>query len=411
MRILVYGINHAPELTGIGKYTGEMVEWLVAQGHEVRVVTAPPYYPAWKVRNDYHPARYVTESLDGATVYRCPLWVPAQPKGVMRMLHLFSFALSSLPVMLAQAAWKPQVVFTIEPAFFGAPTALFTARLARAPAWLHVQDFEIDAAFELGLLPSGGSIHRFALALERFFTRQFQRVSTISPNMVQRSLTKGVSPDYAVLFPNWVDTDAIYPLTGQNSFRKELGLSEDKLVLLYSGNMGEKQGLEILGLLAQRFSPDARLHFLFCGDGAFRPQLEQMVKGMSNVSLLPLQPIERLNELLNVADIHLLPQRADAADLVMPSKLTGMLSSGRPVLATAAAGTQVAQVVEGRGIAVPANDADAACQAIHLLVNDRNLRQSMGLSARAYAVEHLGKEQVLRRFEDELKRLPQTPEF
>uniref|UniRef100_E6PZR5 Putative glycosyl transferase n=1 Tax=mine drainage metagenome TaxID=410659 RepID=E6PZR5_9ZZZZ len=387
------------------------MEWLVAQGHDVRVVTAPPYYPAWQVRHDYRSGRYLREHLHGAIVYRCPLWVPAQPRGLKRMLHLFSFALSSLPVMLMQTAWKPQVVFTIEPAFFCAPVALFAARLARAPAWLHVQDFEIDAAFELGILPSGGNIHRFALAFERVFMRQFQRVSSISSSMVRRSLTKGVLPDHAVLFPNWVDIDAIYPLTGENSFRKELGLSEDKVVLLYSGNMGEKQGLDTLGMLAQRFASETRAHFIFCGDGAFRPQLEQMVQGMSNVSLLPLQPFERLNELLNAADIHLLPQKADAADLVMPSKLTGMLSSGKPVLATADEGTQVAKVVQGRGFAVPTGDMDAACEAIHVLVNDTNLRHAMGVEARAYAVDHLGREQVLRRFEDDLKRLVEVPEF
>lgn len=411
MRILVYGINHAPELTGIGKFTGEMVEWLAGQGHEVRVVTAPPYYPAWTVHRNYRAWRYTTEKLHGATVYRCPIWVPKQPQGVKRLLHLLSFALSSFPVVMLQTAWKPQVVFTIEPAFLSSPTAILVARLVQAPAWLHIQDFEIDAAFDMGLLPSSGWIHRFALACEIFFTCRFQRVSSISPNMVRRSLTKGVSEDRTVLFPNWVDIDAIHPLKGENSFRSSLGLDQDKVVLLYSGNMGGKQGLEILGQLAQRFAADVRVHFIFCGDGAYRPQLEQMVLGMTNVTLLPLQPMERLNELLNAADIHLLPQRADAADLVMPSKLTGMLSSGRPVLATAAPGTQIADVLEGKGISVPAGDTDAACEAIHMLLNDVKLRHEMGARARAYAVEHLGKEQVLRHFEHQLNRLIDTRKF
>ncbi len=405
MRILVYGINHAPELTGIGKYTGEMAEWLAGQGHEVRVVTAPPYYPAWQVCDGYQAGRYKTEQFQGATVYRCPLWVPSQPSGLKRLLHLFSFALTSLPVMLAQTAWRPEVVFTVEPAFFCAPVALFTAGLIGQPAWLHVQDFEIDAAFDLGLLPANGRIHRFALAFEQAFTRRFRRVSSISPNMVRRSLTKGVAPARAVLFPNWVDVDAVHPVRGENAFRKQLGLSPDQVLLLYSGNMGGKQGLEILGPLAQHFAADPRVRFLFCGDGAFRPQLEQIVQGMKNVSLLPLQPVERLNELLNAADIHLLPQKADAADLVMPSKLTGMLSSGRPVIATAAEGTQVAEVVRGRGLAVPAGDRNALYQAVTLLVENREQRLQMGTAARAYAVENLGKEQVLRRFEVELQQL------
>lgn len=411
MRILLYGLNYAPELTGIGKYTGEMGEWLADQGHDVRVVTAPPYYPAWRVWPGYKGGSYMVEDEDpnAPEVHRCPIWVPTKPTGIKRMLHLLSFALSSLPVAAGQWRWKPQVVFAVEPAFFCAPGALLAAWLARAPAWLHVQDFEVDAAFELALLPTGGWLQRFALGFERTFTLRFDRVSSISPNMVERSIAKGLRREQAVLFPNWVDTDAIRPADEEaaeaNLFRRKLRLEPGKVVLLYSGNMGNKQGLEVLAPLARSFAEDAQVHFVFCGDGAFRPQLEAAVEGMANVSLLPLQPLERLNDLLNAADIHLLPQKQDAADLVMPSKLTGMLASGRPVLATAARGTQVAEVVSGRGFALPTQDIGALHDAVRTLVNDPELRRRMGGAARAYAVEHLGREQVLRRFESELERL------
>ncbi len=110
MRILIYGINYAPELTGIGKYTGEMAEWLAKQGHEVRMVTAPPYYPAWRVADGYSRWKYTHERLDGVVVWRCPLYVPANPSGLKRLSHLASFALSSLPVMIRQIFWKPDVV-------------------------------------------------------------------------------------------------------------------------------------------------------------------------------------------------------------------------------------------------------------------------------------------------------------
>ena len=416
MRILIYGLNYSPELTGIGKYTGEMAAWLAARGHEVRVVTAPPYYPAWSIREDYRGSLYRIEKIVGEPlVYRTPLYVPAKPTGLKRMAHLFSFMLGSVPVMLRQAFWQPEVVFTVEPTFFCAPLALLVARASGAAAWLHVQDFEVDAAFDLGLLPAQGPIHALALGLEGLFTRAFTRVSSISAKMVERAQAKGVATEKTVLFPNWVDVDAIRPqVDGEaNSFRQELGL-EGKIVLLYSGNMGAKQGLELLAPLAEAFAPggshaDPRIHFLFCGDGAFRPKLEAMVAGRPNVTLLPLQPFARLNDLLNAADVHLLPQRAGAADLVMPSKLTGMLSSGRPVIATADAGTQVAHVVEGVGVdeacglVVPAEDHEALCNAVRRLAEDAELRSTLGGNARRYAVEHLGREQVLERFEQDLK--------
>ena len=418
LRILIFGLNYAPELTGIGKYTGEMASWLSARGHQVRVVTAPPYYPAWRVADAYRGRGYVREGGgpkgDGAgepLVMRCPLYVPEIPSGAKRMVHLFSFALSGLPVMLREVLAKPDAVFTVEPTFFGAPVALMAGKLAQAPAWLHVQDYEIDAAFDLGLLPAKGWLHDVAIGLEKWFTRQFQRVSSISFRMMERALLKQVQPERIVLFPNWVDIEMVKPqaVGAANRFREELGL-QGKTVVLYSGNMGNKQGLEMLGPLAQALQDDASVHFLFCGDGAFRPQLEAMVAAMSNVSLLPLQPLDALNDLLNCADIHLLPQRADAADLVMPSKLTGMLSSGRPTVATAAVGTQVAGVVGGvegshaaTGVVVPAGDVDGAIDAVRALAGDAAQRAVLGAAARQYAEQHLGTEQVLLQFEKDLQ--------
>lgn len=413
MRILLLGLNYAPELTGIGKYSGEMMEWLAERGHDVRVVTTPPYYPAWKVWNGYRWWAYRREnSPAGAKIYRCPLWVPKTPRGLSRMLHLASFAASSVPVMMAMPAWGPDVVITVEPAFFNAPVALVTAALSGAASWLHIQDFEVDAAFDLGILPRSGWIQSLALRLERMILRRFRHISSISPNMVRRLESKGVAGGRAVLLPNWVDTEAVRPLTGPNRYRQELGIRDDQVVLLYSGNMGMKQNLEILPELARELSGRQDLRFVFCGEGAFRQRLEELTRGMENVTLLPLQPVERLNELLNAADIHLLPQSSGAADLVMPSKLTGMLASGRPTIATAGAGTQVADAVTGRGVAVAPGDSGELRQAVELLAGDAALRARMGAAAREYAVNHLGRDEVLQRFETEMMTLVKhTPEY
>lgn len=411
MRILIYGLNYSPELTGIGKYTGELAAWLAHRGHEVRVVTAPPYYPAWKIRDDYRGRWYRVEHAPGEpVVYRTPLYVPERPTGIKRIIHLISFVLGSAPVLLRQMYWQPQIVFTVEPTFFCAPLTLFVGKCAGAASWLHVQDFEVDAAFELGLLPAQGPVHDAALRIENFLVYAFDRVSGVSSRMVERAIAKGVAPQRAVLFPNWVDIRAIRPLSpdsrASNRVLQELARVQPgictKTILLYSGNMGAKQGLERLAPLAESFRDDHRAHFVFCGDGAFRSRLEEMVQGASNVTLLPLQPLDRLNELLNAADIHLLPQRASAADLVMPSRLTAMLASGRPVIATAHTGTQIATIVEGRGLVVPPEDSEALHTAVRRLVNDADLRAQFGASARQYAELHLGKEPVLQQFERDL---------
>ncbi|HYL67640.1 MAG TPA: glycosyltransferase WbuB [Candidatus Limnocylindria bacterium] len=408
MRILIYGINFSPELTGVGKYTGEMAEWLAARGHSVRVVTAPPHYPHWEVSNDYSPWRYRREQWGSAgrsgstiSVLRCPLWVPRAPRGWRRVLHLASFALTTVPPMLEQILWQPEIVLVIEPAFLCAPLALFVARLCGAPAWLHVQDFELDAAFKLGDL-SNAPARRWAQAVERLLMRRFDRVSAISDRMVERLAGKGVDPSRAIIFRNWVDTSAIHPLAGPSPWREKLGIPNPAVVALYSGSMGKKQGLELLAEASQRLASRPDIHFIFCGDGAYRETLEKSCEVSPNVLFLPLQPPELLNNLLAMADIHLLPQRAGAADLVMPSKLTGMLASGRAILATADHGTQLAAELEGRGMVTPPGDIDAFVSALLRLADDGSLRRRMGRNARKYAVDHMDREKILSRFEGSL---------
>ncbi|MCF6255905.1 MAG: glycosyltransferase WbuB [Gammaproteobacteria bacterium] len=398
MKILIYGINFSPELTGIGKYSGEMAAWLTSRGHEVRVVTAPPYYPEWKVGIGYSSFLYKIESLDECMVWRCPVWVPKAPNGTKRIIHLLSFSVSSFLVLLRQALWKPNVILSVEPPLFCAPTNLIVSKLCGARSWLHVQDFEVDAAFDLGVL-SSPRLRCIVSKVERWLMIKFDRVSTISDQMLVRLGSKGVLPGKQVLFPNWADIDHIRPLDSLSIYRGQLGISASNIVFLYSGNMGEKQGLEIVVEAARELADCKNIVFVMCGQGAAYSRLRDLASGLENIHWLPLQPLDKLNDLLNMADVHLLPQRADAADLVMPSKLTGMLASGRPVLATAFEGTQIAKVLEPSGVIVPPEDAGLFANAMVSLAENTEQRQRLGENARNYAVEFLGRDAVLTQFE------------
>lgn len=406
MRILIHGINFSPELTGIGKYSGEMAEWLASRGHEVHVVTAPPYYPQWRIAEGFSNGWY-KDQAQGArgrlVVYRCPLWVPSKPSGLKRVLHLASFAFASFPVMLGQIFWRPDVVLVVAPALFCAPQASLVARLAGAKAWLHIQDFEVDAAFDLGLLKGAGLRRRVAQG-ERWLMRRFDRVSTISGNMLARLSGKGAPQEKQALLPNWVDAREISPLSAASSYRAELGIGHDVCVALYSGNMGEKQGLEILLEAASLLQDETGLLFVLCGEGAARERLAQAGANLRNVRWLSLQPVERLNELLNLADVHLLPQRADVADLVMPSKLLGMLASGRPVLATAHPGTQLAKVVSSCGLVVEPGNVRAFVGGLLELLHFPQKREQLGAAAHQ-AAKAWDKTHVLHEFERQLQDL------
>lgn len=408
MRILIVGINYAPELTGIGKYTSEAAEWLAARGHEVRVISAPPYYPYWKVQKPYSSWVYSHEIIAGVGVFRCPVWVPQRPTGLKRIIHLGSFALSSIPACISQLFWKPDVVVAIEPPLFGAVVALFGAKAMRAKSWLHIQDFELDAAMGLGMIP--GRLARGIGIFERWFMEKFDRVSTISNAMMERIRQKGVSSDKVGLFPNWVDCGALRPLERGDSMRAEWGIPNDTKVVLYAGNIGKKQGLELLFPVAQAFlakRPDVL--FIIVGEGAAKVDLERVVfeKGLTNIIFKPLQPIEKLGALLATADVHLVLQLQGAADLVMPSKLTGILAAGGAVLATAEEGTELYKVVTQNevGQVVQPGSSEGVEMGIESLLDNMTLLQRYRHNARKFAETHLHKETILLDFEQELNRV------
>src|SRR5665213_1783496 len=193
-RVLIYGINYAPEPIGVGRYTGEIGTYLLGLGVRVEVVTAVPHYPGWAVRDSY-PNRYLVENICRARVTRCPLLLNEDMRGIWRMIAPLSFAITSAPVALWRiVTTHPDTVLCVEPTLFAAPAALLGARLVGARAALHVQDLEIDAAFAVKHL-RGRLLQRLALLLERWILRRFDNVITISDRMVEKLIQKSVAPE------------------------------------------------------------------------------------------------------------------------------------------------------------------------------------------------------------------------
>ena len=289
----------------------------------------------------------------------------------------------------------------VEPPLMCTPAGTLLSRCCGSKAWLHIQDYEIDAAFALGLLRQPW-LRWLATRFERFLLKRQDRVSSVSPAMVALAIKKGGSPSRAILLPNWAvlhDT----PTEAAAAMRHELGIPSHAVLALYSGNMGAKQGLEHLSAAAALLCDRPDMHFVFCGDGGGRAELQAACAGLARVQFLPLQDVERFQALLAAADIHLLPQRADVTDLVMPSKLTGMLASGRPVVATATPESALAEVVNQCGIVVTPGDAAAFAHAIAALADDPAQRAALGDAGRRWAQRHLERDTVLARFEQSLR--------
>ncbi len=403
MKILVLGLNYAPEPVGIGPYTTGFAEWLAARGHDVTVVAGKPYYPQWQPYDGWPKGR-VERVEEGVRVTRVPHYVPASPGGFRRIAHHLSFARSAHGPMMRVAREKPDLVFAVAPSLISAPVAARAARKAGAPHWLHVQDFEAEAALATGLLNEASPTARLARGTERALLGLADFVSAISPQMREKLAAKGIPPQRTMELRNW----STFAFDGADeagaAYRREWDLGE-RHVALYSGNIANKQGLELVIEAARQLARRDDVVFLICGEGPNRGRLEALSAGLSNIRFYDLQPAARMGELLSLASVHLLPQITGAADLVLPSKLTNMLASGRPVVATAARGTGLFAEIESCGIATPPGDAQAMAEAVARLVDDRELRTSLGSRAAERARSRWSKDAILGEFETRAEEL------
>jgi len=414
LKLLIYGINYAPELTGIGKYTGEMAHWLAKKDVNVRVVTAPPYYPNWRVSGEYKNC-YSSKVIDDVDVIRCPLYVPHSPSTFTRLLHLASFSLSSILPMLGQLFWRPNIVVVIAPSLLCAPVGLLVGALSGAKTVLHIQDYELDAMFGLNMMKNtGGRMMRLATSVERWLLRRFDRVSTISFSMMRRAQEKGVDESKIMHTPNWVDTDFVAPSISGARYRALFGFTSDHKIVLYSGNIGEKQGLSMVLEAAALYMSNSQVQFVIVGNGVQREELVGLSEELklTNVHFSNLVPYEDLPDLLAMADVHLVVQRKGAADVVLPSKLASILALGGHAFITAEQDTELALLVErypGIACLVEPEDLSAFVAGLDVLLStDTRIVNDV---ARDYAVEKLAKDAVLTEFLAHLSTLAGTHVF
>ena len=409
MRILIYGINFSPEIIGTGKYTAEMANWLSSKGEEVRVITSYPYYPKWKLFDEYNRQGYTKEGSDnGLQVLRSPIYIPKNPRTLTRLLHLLSFSATSLPVLLRQQRWRPDIVLLVAPTMCCAPQTTFLSRLSGALSVLHIQDFEVDALFGLGMARAG-LLRKTALWLERVLLRQFNIVSTISPGMLQRAREKGIPDINLRLLPNWSEVDRFCGVERSESLLHSLGVNKNQQVILYAGNLGEKQGLEVILECATDFSSDTNVRFLVVGEGPAKAKLMRSChdRGISNVVFAPLQPYESLPALLASADCHLVIQKRGVADAVMPSKLTNILAAGGNAVITADKDTSLGRLcADFPGIATLVEPESAA--ALSAGIRSALSQAKPNQIALEYAQEYLSKDKILSRFFNELQVIVQS---
>ena len=399
MRVIVWGINYAPEFTGIAPHNVALCEFLHARGDDVSMVTTFRYYPAWEKRPEDRGTLFRTDRINGVPVHRCWHFVPKRVSALKRIFHEASFVFTS--TLRALSLPRADVYVLVSPPLLLGVAGWLVGKIKGAPFVFHVQDMQPDAALGLGMLKASW-FTRALYWLESFAYRHAARVSGITRGMLKSFRGKGVPESKLVYFPNAIALDHGGPPPERGEFRRRNGFAPEEFLAVYAGNLGMKQGLDVL-LEAAPLLRDPRIRILICGDGAQRESLAQRVRELKlpNVSLLPFQ--ENYRGLLVDADVCFITQQAGAGNSFFPSKLLGLLAESKPVITVVAPECELAlSLAEGKfGVNVPPGHARELADLLDALAHDPQRLAAYGAAGRRY-VEQFEKSRVLENFLGEL---------
>ncbi|MEH2173474.1 glycosyltransferase family 4 protein [Nostoc sp.] len=400
MHILIYSYNYHPEPIGIAPLMTELAEGLVKRGHKVRVITGMPNYPQREVYDGYQNKWYLTEEKNGVTIARSYVRIKSKPNLVDRLLLELSFVFTSLPQ--AFKGGRPDVIILTVPPLLGTLPATTLGWLYNCPVVLNVQDILPEAAVRIGLLKNKWMIRTLA-ALEKFAYRSAHTISVIADGFRENLVNKGVPVNKIVCIPNWVNINFIRPLPKQSNSWISNHQLNGKFVVLYSGNIALTQGLETVIEAAVCLRHIKDIVFVIVGESRALQRLQEycLSKGADNVLLLPLQPREKLPEMLAASDVGLIVQKHNVISFNMPSKIPLLLASGRPIVGSVPATGTAAKAIElsGGGIVVEPESPQAMAAAVRDLYANPALVKKLGNAGRQFAEENYSLEQALDRYE------------
>jgi len=404
MRILVIGINYWPDETGIAPFNTGRCEFLASRGHEVTVCTAPPYYPQWRVPREYRGHFVGREYRNGVTILRSWLYVPRRVTFAKRMIHETSFIMTSL--LNALRTNRPDIIVVISAPLGLGLSATILSKIRRTPFVFHVEDIQPDAAADLGMMRSE-ALARSLYALERFIYRRAELVTTLTEGMRSRIIAKGTPEHKVALSRHWSESRLFeVPIGSATSDFRRRNKLENKFVVIHAGNMGVKQGLEVVLGAANLTRSDGDITYLFVGDGAAAPALLKQAATLSlpNVRFAGVHYGADFRDILSAGDVCLVTQRRGVADILFPSKVLTLLAAGRPIVASISPDTEVARVLEESAAALlvePESPQLLAGAIVSLRQNPLRLCQMAALG-REYALSRWSRQEALTAMEQQL---------
>lgn len=407
MRILLLIIQYPPDNNPTGNLMAQVVAGLRARGHQVDVITALPHYAQFAIWPEYRGRLAERTSEVGGDVLR--LWVYASGCK-QRMLHrLMSYlSFNSLAALFGSIQQRRyDVILAPNGSFFTGLAAAVIGAVTATPFVYNVQDLYPEVPVQAGQLTNRYAIVGLA-RLERLMYRLAAAISVIAPSFARSLHAKGVAPAKVVLIPNFVDTEFIQPLPRCNFFSASLRYN-DKFVVSYAGNLGYVYDLDSLLDAAALLADQPDIQFLIVGEGVNKPAIEQRARALNltNLRMLPFQPHEHLPWLRATADVQVALHRPGTTGYSLPSKIYEIMASGRPLIASADPGSDVATLMAEAacGVCLPPGDPHILAQTIMALYANPALRATYGERGRRYAEQHLARTVVVDQYEQVLRKV------
>jgi colanic acid biosynthesis glycosyl transferase WcaI len=386
-----------PELIGSAPFTSDLADWLAREGRQITVLSGLPHYPGTTVFPAYRSGRLKRETMGTVAVERVHSGPPRRSSALARILNEAGFLARGLWALLSGRVDRHPVVLALCPSILCVVLAL-AARQRGGSAIVIVHDIQSGLAERLGM--NGGGLARLMRWVERTTLNKVDLVVVLSQEMKDQLHRIGVCAPIDVV-PLWVDTDTIQPVEPA---------ARPRVKVLYSGNLGRKQGLgQVVAMAEQLAVRRPEIEIVLRGNGNQVQDLlgEIARRHLDNVRLTELQPNEGLATALAAGDIHLVPQNPQAAAFAVPSKVYNIMAVGRPFVATALPDSTLWHLQRqcGAFLCVPPDEPLSFAEAVLKLADDPQLRRELGRRGREFVEQHYAKPLILSAFSSRLDAL------
>lgn len=406
MKILVVSLYYEPDrCQSNGPIIRALCEDWAEAGHEITVLASFPHYNCDQVWPEYRGRLFQRDRIGGVNVIRSYIFVPHKRSGWQRILNYLSFNISS--TLAGLFAGKQDIIFVMSPPLTIGLTAYVLGLLKRIPYCYNLQDIWPEVAVKLGML-RGRSLIAFLERMEKFIYGHSRRIFAISDEFKSNLIGKGVAADKIEVISNFTDTEFIKPMEKANAFALANGLA-DKFTVLYAGNVGLSQGLEVILDAAEQLKDRSEIVFVIVGEGGCRDELiaETKRRGLQNLKLLPFQPESDVPMVYAACDVALIPLRHGITENSVPCKTYSIMAAAKPYIASVDEGSTVWKLTDqvGCGVCVEPENGRALAEAVLRLQNDEQGRQAMGQNGRQFVERNFAREAITDRYRASLESL------